>query len=431
MELIFKFEGQLEENSNLIIKSSFYQNIFNISASYDELKPNIKKFKIIKKRIPGSLNLIYLNNKTGSKKSLFVGNTFSKNNFTKYKILYNNKEYKYLNDISDIGNSQLKVKLKIFNSRINLNSFFEECNLLKEISGYLILDPDYIYDLSNMFSECTLLQSLSNVVVYNLNKVNSLYKTFYNCNSLQNIFDISKIDTSSVTNMKFMFSRCHQLSSLPDISNWDTSNVISMRSLFRECLYLKSLPDISKWNIINVRDISHLFESCFALKYIPDISKWNTMNVTDMSYLFYSKHYILHAKEENLINKKGYDSSGDFMQIYNINYEPIELKSSLIELPDISNWNTKNVKKINNMFYCLNLKTLPDISKWDTSNISNMSHLFFGCNKLYSLPDISKWKVSKVTNMSNMFSFVSLKEYPDISYVQNLNLYLIYQNGIS
>ena len=38
--------------------------------------------------------------------------------------------------------------------------------------------------------------------------------------------------------------------------------------------------------------------------------------------------------------------------------------SSLINLPDISNWNTNNVTKMNYIFdNCLSLKNLPDISK--------------------------------------------------------------------
>jgi len=46
----------------------------------------------------------------------------------------------------------------------------------------------------------------------------------------------------------------------------------------------------------------------------------------------------------------------------------IELLDSL---PDISNWNTKNLSNIQNMFhYCSSLKSLPDISKWNINNIT-------------------------------------------------------------
>ena len=54
--------------------------------------------------------------------------------------------------------------------------------------------------------------------------------------------------------------------------------------------------------------------------------------------------------------------------------------NSLISLPNISNWNTANVKDMREMLYeCSLLSSLPDISKWDTSNVNNMSRMFYGC----------------------------------------------------
>ncbi len=38
---------------------------------------------------------------------------------------------------------------------------------------------------------------------------------------------------------------------------------------------------------------------------------------------------------------------------------------------------------------CSSLKFLPDVSKWDTHNVKNMSKMFNGYNSLISLPDIS------------------------------------------
>ena len=59
---------------------------------------------------------------------------------------------------------------------------------------------------------------------------------------------------------------------------------------------------------------------------------------------------------------------------------------------------------MNNMFSgCNVLLSLPDISKWNTNNVKIMSYMFWGCLSLSSLPDISKWNTNNVTNMSNMF----------------------------
>ena len=91
--------------------------------------------------------------------------------------------------------------------------------------------------------------------------------------------------------------------------------------------------------------------------------------------------------------------------------------SSLISLPDISEWNTSNVNDMRCMLYnCSSLKSLPDISKWNTTNVKDMSYMFYGCSSLSSLPDISKWNTTNVTDMSGMFSnYSSLDSLPDIS----------------
>ena len=52
---------------------------------------------------------------------------------------------------------------------------------------------------------------------------------------------------------------------------------------------------------------------------------------------------------------------------------------------------------------CSSLLSLPDISKWNTKNVTDMSFMFDGCSSLSSLPDISKWNIQKDTNVSEMF----------------------------
>ena len=39
------------------------------------------------------------------------------------------------------------------------------------------------------------------------------------------------------------------------------------------------------------------------------------------------------------------------------------------------------------MFYCCNkLESLPDISQWDTKNVKDMSYMFDGCSSLKKIP---------------------------------------------
>ena len=56
------------------------------------------------------------------------------------------------------------------------------------------------------------------------------------------------------------------------------------------------------------------------------------------------------------------------------------------------------------MFYnCSSLISLPDMSEWNTMNVIEMSEMFERCESLICLPDRSNWKTSKVNNMSYLF----------------------------
>ncbi len=99
---------------------------------------------------------------------------------------------------------------------------------------------------------------------------------------------------------------------------------------------------------------------------MPDISNWDTRNVTNMSHMF----------------------ANDF---------------ALKQFPDISKWNTSKVKDMEHMFTRCTISEIPDISKWDTSNILNMSYMFSGCRELKTFPNIFKWKIKNRACLRGMF----------------------------
>ena len=53
--------------------------------------------------------------------------------------------------------------------------------------------------------------------------------------------------------------------------------------------------------------------------------------------------------------------------------------------------NVKGMEKLTDMRYIFygysSLCSLPDISKWNTFNVKDMSSMFYGCSSLSSLPD--------------------------------------------
>ena len=141
---------------------------------------------------------------------------------------------------------------------------------------------------------------------------------------------------------------------------------------------------IEKKTITNMSEMFAVFQSnCNCLKVLPDISEWDTKNVKNISSMF-------------------------------------EFCSSVKSFPNLSKWETKNVKDMNNMFKFYHLlKTVPGISEWNTKNVKNMGNIFDNCTSLDSLSDISKLDTKNVIICIICFRVV-----------QNYNDYKIHLNGI-
>ena len=137
--------------------------------------------------------------------------------------------------------------------------------------------------------------------------------------------------------------------------------------------------------------MKEIFSNCSSLIYIPDISEWDTSNIIDMNKVFYNC-------------------------------------SSLPLLPDISEWNTSNVIDMNKMFYnCSSLLSIPDTSKWDIKNVSNMNEIYINCISLTSLPDIF---LNKIINILN-FIIISFNYLGDIPKKNNMNMNSMFEKSCS
>ena len=123
---------------------------------------------------------------------------------------------------------------------------------------------------------------------------------------------------------------------------------------------------------------------------IYDIKEDKNVNIFGYKFVENNKEIC-----KMIINNKEYELT----TIYNIksNYNNNLLKVKL-----------KGINEITNMSFmfseCSSLISLPDISEWNTSKVNDMSHIFEDCSSLVSLPDISKWDTINVTNMSYIFN---------------------------
>ena len=157
-----------------------------------------------------------------------------------------------------------------------------------------------------------------------------------------------------------------------------------------------------------ITDMSYMFSNCSSLIYLPNISNWNMKNVVNISFIFSQCSSLRFNIEEKL----QWDTS---------NFKNIEgmfnCCSSLQYIPNISYFDTKNIIDMNSLFYnCNSLVVLSDISKWKIKNVKDISYMFYNCESLTELPNISEWKTENLEYMDYLFyNCSSLKYIPDIS----------------
>ena len=88
---------------------------------------------------------------------------------------------------------------------------------------------------------------------------------------------------------------------------------------------------------------------------------------------------------------------------------------SLSSFPDISKWNTSNLKEAKGIFeQCISVTIFPDISNGNISNI-DMSYLFYNCYALSFVPNISEFHKSNRNNslVNKCFSLLNIEKFEE------------------
>ena len=176
--------------------------------------------------------------------------------------------------------------------------------------------------------------------------------------------------------------------------------------MFLILIHLKLLICLDK----NIEDISYIFYECESLISIDYYQINNKLDGIDNE-----SNSIFYESETN----QSYLNNNENLSISNIYHENSNEISTILEVSEQNNANLFSSKenfqfssplpfnRITNMremfSKCNSLISLPDISKWNTSNVKNIASMFSRCNLLISLPNISKRDISKVNSMSFMF----------------------------
>ena len=334
------------------------------------------------------------------------------------------------NNNNEINSNQLKNNNNNneINSNQSKNNNFIWDNKINQINHNVNNNSSFNISFNNNFKEKEEIEyNIDEIMIkYKKNNSNlfieSLYK-FQEYNIKEDLSDDKLFGETFVKNNKHLCkiiigNRVYELKSYLNQENEEVKN---------EEFKIK-LKGVSK-----IKDLSYMFSGCLSLDSIEGFEKLNTKNIISFSHLFsfckvssipdisnwdtsnvrYMDNMFLHC-----INLKSIPniSKWNTSKLMNISYLFADCRC-LLYLPDISKWNINNLEFIEGLFFrCYSLQILPDISKWKTDKIKSFKMLFSHCSKLVNLPDISIWDTKNVIDMSSMFdNCVSLETLPEIS----------------
>ena len=336
-------------------------------------------------------------------------------------------------NISNIVNSLKKneenIQIKYENKMKN-----NEKKILEYLNTKLQLDlkgDEIRLDLNNQDISPNDLTLFSLIEFPNLESINLSNNELSDINVLNN-FDLSKIKAIDLS-----YNKIKDLSPLKDISNTaqnleklflNNNNITNADILKKQ--YFKKLKEVRLTdNKLSEEDINEIYglindreySDSFLISYRINTEEF----MTEQKIRIFGESFVRNNKKKCkiIINDSGEDKEVELTDSYKYKDGENELIikfiktgyitdmsymfwrcTSLVDLPDISNFNMSDVENMSYMFYgCENLKELDDISKWNTSNVKYMQRMFCNCKSLYKLPPIENWNTEKVKNKEKMF----------------------------
>ena len=133
-------------------------------------------------------------------------------------IIYNNMEYPLteyfdLNNISfeDIIKRKIQITLKGLNSVKDMSNTFKDCTHLKKV--FLSkTDMSKIISMESMFENCENLEEISDTSLWNVENIKSMERLFYSCKKLKSVPGINKWNPIDLETCYEMFGDCESLS---------------------------------------------------------------------------------------------------------------------------------------------------------------------------------------------------------------------------
>jgi len=303
---------------------------------------------------------------------------------------------------------------------IERNNIFETRDKLLEIKNEIKIFnnklKEIIQKLNELIDAMNTYDKINDIIFNSFIKRNPYYQIY------QNLKEIN-LDNE-------IFKSINKINKLTD----DKDKLVNIMDFYNN-LYPKNSEDINTIQCVKEKNkfnqMTILYEIKTNMEKIRLFGKKFVKNNKDNCYL------LIDGKRNELIEQFKLNDKQRNQNIMEIKLVEIENKSinnldymffncsCLKALPDISNWNLKNVTSIYAMFYnCISLMSLPDITKFDQDKLFDMNWRIYGCNSLECLLHINKWDTKEATNIdSSFFDSNLISKLEDISECDNNIVY--------
>ncbi|HBI5902257.1 TPA: BspA family leucine-rich repeat surface protein, partial [Listeria monocytogenes] len=152
--------------------------------------------------------------------------------------------------------------------------------------------------------------------------------------------------------------------------------------------YLDTIKEIVfEGNVIAGSSLRSFFDGMQNLTAIQNLDRLDTSNVRDMYRMFMNTHSLSSVDVSNFDTRQVKDMSEMFY-------------GTGIDALDLSSFDTSQVTNMNGMFFLSNLKQV-NLANFDTSQVTDMGSMFSRAN--FTSLNLSSFNTSQVTNMASMF----------------------------
>ena len=302
-------------------------------------------------------------------------------------------------DIFETRNKLLEIKneIKIFNDKLKeiiqkLNELIEAMNTYDKINDTIFKS----FTTRNPYYQ--ILQNLKEI-----NFDNEIFKSINKINKIEN-------DKDKLINIIDLYNNLYPKNS-EDISLIKYTKKNKEKNKFNQMTIVYSIKkNIEKMRLFGKKFVKNNKEKCYLLIDGKRNELTEQLNLNDNQ----KNQNTLEIKLVEIENKS----------IDNLDYMFFNC-FCLKSLPDISDWNLKNITSFYAMFYnCISLISLPDISKFDQEKLFDMNWRIYGCNSLECLLHINKWETKETPNIDSCFFDSSLiSKLEDISDCDNKIIY--------